>query len=151
MSKSARDIKDPTAKELLTELARLDSVEVTAVTTGDHSAGYVNDWCEIVLDLESNGNIRRVELTRHDGELIIEALHEVLHPHTNKHSPVQRLWTLLDDVMDFLMADDEPEPEDKARAKALAEAIALISQPYSEEPDIAAVREEAVARWEARD
>lgn len=115
---------------------------------GDQQNGTVEPWCELVLDMTLNGRTQRVSMTRHDAELVIEVLHSVLHPNTHKSSPVQRLWAELDDVMDFLMDVDDPEPEDKARAKALAEAIALISQPWSEEPDIAAVREEAVRRWE---
>lgn len=137
--------------DLLRPLSRWDEVEATSVGDGDQQEGVVEPWCELVLDMTKDGRTERVSMTRHDAELVIEVLHSVLHPNTHKSSPVQRLWTELDDVMDFLMGTDEPEPEDKARAKALAEAIALISQPWSEEPDVAAVRDEAVVRWEQRD
>lgn len=134
----------------LTQLARLDEVEAMTVGDGDHTSELVPDWCELILRLKVNRTTQQVPLTRHDAELIIEVLWSVLHPGENKHSPLQRLWEQLDDVMDYLMVDD-PEPEDRARAKALAEAIALISLPYSEELDIETIRAQAVERWEQRD
>lgn len=136
--------------ELLSELAHFDEVEAITLGDGDHMEGYAPLWAEIRLVLDESGHKLSVDMTRHDGELIIEVLWSVLHPNDNRQSPVQRLWTELDDVMDFLMDVDEPEPEDKARAKALALSIALISQPWAEEPDIDSVRAEAVERWEER-
>lgn len=133
-------------KSLLLELSRFDEVEACTIGSEDEMD---DARAELVLDLTTGGHTRRIELTRHDGEVIIEVLHSVLHPNTHKSSPVQRLWAELDDVMDFLMDVDEPEPEDRARARALAEAIAMISQPWSEEPDVDAIRAEAVERWEA--
>jgi hypothetical protein len=137
-------------RDLLAGLSRLKSVEVIAVGHGDQVEGTVPEWAELVLDLEDESGVRRINLTRHDGELIIQCLFEVLHPQDNKAAPVTRLWQELDDVMDFLRADDDPEPEDRARAKALALAIALLTQPYSPEPDLDPVRAEAADRWEAR-
>lgn len=142
-----REVEMPTTRALLQELAE---IEVIATGASDHVEGTVPQWCELVLDLTDDEGTKRIHLRRHDGELIIEALHEVLHPHTNKSSPVGKLWEELDDTMDFLRADDEPEEEDRVRARTLAYAIALLEQPYAEEPDIAAVRERAVERWEAR-
>lgn len=136
--------------DLLRQLSRLESVEAIAVGHGDQLDGTVPGWCELALDLEDQTGVRRLCLTRADAELIIEVLFEVLHPQDNKHSPVTRLWAELDDQMDFLRADDEPEPEDRVRARTLALALALLTQPYSPEPDIGAVREEAVRRWEQR-
>lgn len=135
----------------LAMLARMDSVEALSVGAADQDSGRVPEWSELVLNLEYDDGVRTIPMTRHDGELIIEVLHSVLHPNTNKQSPVQRLWGLLDDTMDFLMADDDPEPEDKARARALAEAISLLTQPWSEELDISDVRIQAHERWEERD
>jgi hypothetical protein len=131
-------------------LAELAEIEVIATGAGDHVDGSVPQWCELVLDLTDDSATKRIHLRRHDAELIIEALHEVLHPNTHRTSPVARLWEELDDTMDFLRADDEPEEEDRIRARTLAFAIALLTQPYSEEPDISAVRTEAASRWESR-
>lgn len=141
-----------TDAELLGALSRLDSVEAMSVGAEDHSYGRTSEWCEILLNLEGNGNTRSVELTRHDAELIIEVLHNVLHPGKHKSSPLSRLWKLLDDHMDFLLADEDPEPEDKARARALAEAITILRNPWTEDDqiDVSEVRDEAVERWEAR-
>lgn len=138
--------------DLLRELARLDSVEAAAVGAEDHSYGHTAQWCEILLKLEGPWIREPLQLTRHDAELIIEVLHNVLHPNTHRTSPVERLWALLDDQMDFLLADEEPEPEDKARARALAEAIVLVRNPFvdPEHIDVTEVREEAVRRWENR-
>lgn len=132
---------------LLRELAEL---EVTACGSEDAVAGVVPDWCELVLDLTDDQGTKRLHLRRHDAELIIEALHEVLHPHSNRRSPVARLWEELDDTMDFLRADDDPEEEDRVRARTLALALAILTQPYLEEPDITHIRQQAGERWEAR-
>lgn len=138
--------------ELLTTLSRYDSVEATSTTDGDLGVT-VGPWTELVLDLaEHGGRVRRLELTRHDAELVIQVLFTVLHPHTNRRGAVERMWALLDDQMDFLLADDEPEPEDKIRAKAIAECITICLDPLAEPGsiDVTEVREEAVARWEER-
>lgn len=130
-------------------LQELSEIEVTATGSGDINSGTVPPWCELVLDLTDDHGTKRIHLRRHDGELIIAALNEVLHPHTHKTSPVARLWEELDETMDYLRADDEPEEEDRVRARTLAFAIALLTQPHGE-ADIDAVREEAVRRWEER-
>ena len=137
-------------KDLLIPLSRFDEVEAATVSDVDQLNGTVSDSDELVLDLIREGRTQRIALTRHDAEVIIEVLHSVLHPNAHRSSPVQRLWGELDDVMDFLVDVDDPEPEDRARAKALATAIALISQPWSEEPNIDAIRDEAMDRWESR-
>lgn len=138
---------------LLEELSKFDSVEATTVTDGDHLTGTVEMNTELVLDIDYGGHVRRLELTRHDGELIIEVLYSVLHPHTNRHGGVAKMWSLLDEQMDYLMADDEPEPEDKARAKAIAECITVMLNPLAEPGsiDVTEVREQAIDRWESRD
>lgn len=136
-------------KNLLLELARLESVEVVAVGDGDHTAEKVAPWCEIVLNLEDSSGTRQVQLTRHDGELIIEALHEVLHPQDNRRHPAQKIWSELDEIMDYLMEGD-PEPEDKAAARAYATALAYIMKPHADAPDINEIRAIAKERWEAR-
>jgi hypothetical protein len=136
--------------EELLPLSQFDEVEALTVGSGDHDARAVGPKTEIILNLILGGRVQRVEMTRHDAELIIAALHEVLHPHTHKSSPVTRIWEKLDETMDYLMEDDDPEPEDVATARAYATAIAFIRQPLAEAPDIVAVREEAVERWDAR-
>lgn len=142
-----------TAK-LLTDLSRLSSVEALTVGDGDHTAEVVPPWCELVLNLEDERGTRQLHLTRHDAELIIEVLHEVLHPGTHRSSPVQRIWGHLDEIMDYLMGDDDPEPEDKAAARAYATSLAYLTKPYSAEDDldenINEIRAIAVQRWEDR-
>ncbi len=137
--------------EALRTLAQLESVEAVSLGDGDHVFGDVPRWAELMLTLIGEGGARvDLALSRHDAELVIEVLWSVLHPGEHRQSPVQRLWERLDDTVDYLMVDD-PEPEDKARAKALAEAIALISLPFAEEPDIDSIRAQAAERWEQRD
>lgn len=136
--------------ELLRELA-MSEVEATPVGAGDHTAGTVPPWAEIRLKVSrENGTSVAMDFTRHDCELVIEVLHGVLHPATNRQHPAQRLWAELDETMDYLMDSEDPEPEDRATARALALAIAMVTQPHSEVPDIDTVRAEAVARWEER-
>lgn len=142
------------SKELLAELSRLDSVEAVAVGDADHVAEAVPKWCELVLNLERDGQARQVHLTRHDAELIMEVLYEVLHPHTNRMSPVQRIWDHLDELMDYIMDADEPEPEDKSAARAYATSLAYLTKPNSVDDDVDAnineIRALAVQRWEER-
>ena len=142
-------------RELLAELSRLESVEVIAVSDGDHTNETVEPWCELVMNLEDSRGVRQIQLTRHDAELVIEALFEVLHPQDNRSSARTRIWAKLDETMDYLMGTDEPESEDKATARALAFALACITKPYSPETDVEAnineIRAIAVERWEERD
>lgn len=72
-------------------------------------------------------------------------------------SVLDLLWERLDAFVNELMAKDMPHPdktadpdfrEIKGRAYGMAEAIALITNPYH--PDIDAVRADAVERWEQR-
>lgn len=59
----------------------------------------------------------------------------------------EMLWADLDAVMSRLMAEGEAaEESDKGEAYGLARAIALMDDPW--QPDIDAVRAEAVERWE---
>jgi len=140
-----------TIKDLLL-LSRLDEVECVAVGDGDQRSGAVPGWCELILDLsgEDGGRVRRLHLTRHDAELIIEVLVTVLHPSGGPKTVRSRLWAELDDTMEFLMDNDDPEDEDRVRAKTLAMAIAMMSNPHADPPNIDRVKALAIERWEAR-
>lgn len=66
-------------------------------------------------------------------------------------SVLDLLWERLDAFVDDLMSTAllaTPTEELKGRAYGMAEAIALITNPYH--PDIEAVRGEAMGRWEQR-
>jgi hypothetical protein len=78
---------------------------------------------------------------------------------------LEMLWDELDAKLDVLMADGEPEPaladswtgEDvdnyaewgrqQGRCEGLAYAIAVITNPY--QPNVPAIKAEALRRWEA--
>lgn len=136
----------PSDRELLAELSTLDSCEARVPTVKDHDRGLVPPWCEVVMTLERDERELDIHLRRHDGELIIEVLHEVLHPTTGR-SIVSMMWRELDDVMDRIMAKGG-KASDKAEARGLAKCIALITNPYA--PNMEAIRAVAMERYEAR-
>lgn len=61
----------------------------------------------------------------------------------------QMIWDEMDIVLDRLMEDGDADPEDVGAARAVAYIIAIMRNPYR--PDIEAVKQEAMERWEARD
>lgn len=77
-------------------------------------------------------------------------------------SILEMLWEKLDSRLEQLMADGEPHPDglpnygraefaewgrQQGRCEELAFAIALMTNPY--EPDLPAIKEEAMRRWES--
>lgn len=140
----------PTDAELLKELATLDTVEARIATNAEHTARVVPSWCEVILTLERDQRLLPIPMTRSDGELIIEVLHEVLHPNDGDKHPLTRMWEHMDDVMERLM-NDLADPDDKGFALGVATCLAILSQRYSEEPDVDAIRMEAMERFEASD
>lgn len=135
-------------ESLLLELSTMDSCEVRSATDAEHVAQTVPPWCEIIMTLERAGRTLPIHLRRHDGELIIECLHEAMHPWSGK-SIVQRLWDYMDDVMDRLM-EDLGDEDDRGFAMGIATALSLMLLPYSEDADIETIREQAIERWEER-
>lgn len=64
-------------------------------------------------------------------------------------SILERIWLLLDETMDALMADGKnAHPQTRGQALGLAMAIAVLAHP--DLPTVDAVRREAVERWERR-
>jgi hypothetical protein len=93
----------------------------------------------------------RMPLRRHDGELIIEVLHQVLHPNAGGVAN-DMIWTELDEVVDRIQArvqkGKEPLKRDVGQALGLATTLAIIENPYAY--DVDSIREAAMERWEAR-
>ena len=85
-------------------------------------------------------------LSRGAGEVIIDAMHEALHPWAGKPI-VGMLEDKLDEVYARLM--NKPVAIDKGRAQGLSHAIAMMYNPF--QPNIDLVRDECEARWESRD
>lgn len=126
--------------------------EVTAFIPTDRQQrhGEIPDWSDLVVDVEREGSGRRerLHLTRAAGEVLLDTVNTALHPRAGG-SIRQMLWDDLDALMDIIMDDDEPDdPEIRGKAAGVARALALITTPY--DPDIDAIREEAVERWENR-
>jgi hypothetical protein len=132
--------------DLLRQLSTMDSCEAWTVTDAEHVAEEVPDWAEIVLSIERNGKELQHFFRRHDGELVMEVLREVLHPNAGR-SILQALWEDLDALMDEIMSNP-PDPDTKGQARGLALAIARMQKPYN--PSLDAVRKEARERWKAR-
>lgn len=68
-------------------------------------------------------------------------------------SITELLWDALDALMDILMEYDEQEPTEetaltRGKAEGVAYALAVFQNPYL--PNLDAVREQAIARWEER-
>lgn len=63
-------------------------------------------------------------------------------------SIVELLWDVLDQLMDLLMKDEEPDELTRGKAEGVAYALAVFQNPYL--PNLDAIREQAVERWEAR-
>lgn len=141
-------------EEAMLSLATLNEASAYMTSSNDIDAGSVPSWCELILDLKrmDDGTLKpawpinaRLPLRRHDGELIIEVLHNALHPNAGG-AVVAGLWADLDAVMDRLMSN--PTKSDRGLALGLTIALARVSNPY--QPDEDAIRGIAVERWEAR-
>lgn len=141
--------------ELLLELSSLDEVTARIPTDQEGRSGLLPDWCELVLELNRvDGDFPldvRLPLRRHDGELIIEVIHSVLHPYAG--SPVVvSMWEDLDEVVDRLQdrigRGKDPLKHDVGEALGLARCIARTYNPY--EPDVDGIRVAAMERYAVR-
>lgn len=106
-------------------------------------------WSDLTLTVTQEGSgSRRLDLTRGAGEAIVEALHGALHPWAGM-SIIDHLWAALDDEVDNLKSGSKTVGEyNKGRANGLAQALATMYNPI--EPNVDAVREAAMERWEDR-
>lgn len=165
MSKRTKKKKDKqiTDAELLSSLATLDDVTAYIPTAHDHLHGIYPQWCELSLQMRrqpekgSDGpGVVGVELylRRHDGELIMEVLDEVLHPNRGGGSADQ-MWSDLDDCMNRIMhrvnKDKSPHDEDRGEAVGVTKALARLVLPHENFEDAqAAIRDIAVERYQIR-
>lgn len=150
----------PDDAELLVELATLDEVSAWIPTGADHDAEAVPPWCEVMLTIKRepspSGDINdpgtwpvntTLPLRRHDGELVIQVLHEVLHPSSGGQVKAM-LWSELDEVVDRIQKrverDRAPRLRDVGRAQGLTRAIAILVNPFAYDED--EVRAEAMER-----
>ncbi len=150
----------PSDAELLAELATLDEAEAWIPTSTDHEQDVTPPWTEVVLEVRrfDDGSLTpawplnvRMPLRRHDAELIIQVLHDVLHPSSGGQVTVM-LWSELDAVVDRIQKRVErgkaPRLRDVGRAQGLTRAIAIMRNPFAYDED--EVRDEAMERWEER-
>ena len=156
--KQKRDTTLPSDAELLSELATLDNVEAWIPTDTDHQQGITPAWCEVVLKVNrSSAQVTNwplswtATLTRHDAELIIAVLHQVLHP-TSGGTVADMLRRELDEVVDRIQArvdrGKDPLKKDVGLAQGLTRSIAIMVSPYAYDED--EIKAEAMARYEAR-
>lgn len=159
-----RDTRLPSDAELLVELGTIDEVEAYIPTSKDHQHGITPQWCELVLKVNRDRipnddggpgdwplNMT-LPLRRHDGELIIQVLHDTLHPKDGGTSALEQAWDRMDVVVRRIQKRIEkgksPRPEDIGEARGLATAIALMISPM--QPDEGLVRELAMDRYDIR-
>lgn len=140
--------------ELLQQLATLDEVSVTALGSMDGDLGHTPQWAEILVEITrtDDGTLKPawplhsvMPLRRHDGELIIEALNEVLHPH--RAGAQEAIWDELDVVVVRIQRrverDKAPRPKDAGQALGLATALSMMTG-----RDLEDVKDEAMQRYE---
>lgn len=140
--------------ELLLPLATLDEVSVSALGSMDGDLGYAPHWAELLMEITrtDDGTLtpavpmhNKMLLRRHDGELIIEALSEVLHP--NRVDPQEELWEDLDHVVMRIQRrverDKSPRLKDVGQALGLATALSYLTG-----RDLDDIREMAMQRYE---
>lgn len=144
--------KNKGSESLFADLASLDEVTAWSPTGKDHDAGIVPPWCEMVLEVarESEWPIKvQWPLRRHDGEMIIDVIHQTLHTRPGGNV-TDMLWTELDRVVVKIQKRVEKGREPKSghvgEARGLALAIAILTNPYAY--DLDEVRAEAMARYE---
>lgn len=134
--------------DLLRELSTIEECEAETVTDAQQRVGEAPEWAEISLKLVRDGKTLTLWLRRHDGELIIEVLHEVLHPNAGG-SIRSAIWSELDAAYGQLKeAGNGSDRELRGYARGLAQALAHLENPYA--PSLDAVRTTAQERWEAR-
>lgn len=155
-----RSKKLPDDAELLVELATLDEVEAWIPTAADHQAGITPTWCELVLGIKRNHDRddeqgpggwpihQNLALRRHDGELIIQVLGDVLHRGMS-NSAGDALWAEMDKLMERIQrrvrAGRKPMTKHVNQALGLATAMAIMDNPL--EPDLDEIRVTAMARY----
>lgn len=141
-------------ERVVTAMPEQPAIEVAVHMVTAHDSTYegstVPKWSELILDIGVEQEPRRqytAPLTRAAGELIIDALHEALHPWSGKPI-VQMLEDELDESYGTIMqAKGKGVEKEKGVALGLATAIAHMYNPY--QPNIDTVREDAQSRWEA--
>lgn len=155
-----RKVKLSKVAEDLQVLATLDEVTAWIPTDKDHVAEAVPKWCELVLEVKRDNDGSeagewplnyRVPLRRHDGELIIEVLDEVLHP-ARGNGAADKIWLALDECIDRIMRrvnkDKSPHDEDRFTAVGLTRALALLITPF--DPDEDSIKDIAMERYAIR-
>ena len=158
MSKKKSKHALPDDAELLAELATLDEAGARIPTSREVDAGQVPPWCELVLHVRRDGRIEDrpihtgdMYLRRHDGELIIEVLDQVLRPN-HSMSYTDQIWSALDDAVERIQRrvakGKAPRPDDVGEARGLAIALAAMTNPR--EPNVDEVREVAMTRFDIR-
>lgn len=148
-------------EELLAELATVDEASAYIPTAVDQDAGVVPAWAELILTVKrtDDGTLKpswplnaRMPLRRHDGELIIEVLDQVLHPNRGGGA-VEQMWDQMDLLVQRIQRRVErgksPRKEDVIKAKVLSWCIAVVTNPMA--PDVEAVKELAMERYEDED
>lgn len=115
-------------------------------TAAESDVGEVEPWCELLLTInQEDEEVADIELTRAAGEAILEAVNEALHPWSGV-TIREQIWLALDDATETLMSG-KGDAHCKGQAYGLALALATFLNPYA--PNVDAVREEAVSRWES--
>lgn len=155
--------KLPDDAELLVELATLDEVEAWIPTVAEHDAGITPGWCELVLgikrihdkdDQSGPGGWpihQNLALRRHDGELIIQVLSDVLHRGVS-NSVGDALWAEMDRLVEFIQRrvsrGKKPMTKHVNQALGMATALAILDNPA--EPDLDEIRATAMQRYYLR-
>ena len=108
----------------------------------------VPDWCDLIISVQhEDGAAHQIPMTRVAGELLIDVVGQTLHDWAGM-SIIERIWAELDEVMDGLMDGSDAGEAAKGSALGLATALATMYNPLN--PNVDAIREQAVDRWTER-
>lgn len=140
--------------DLLLPLGTVDEITVLIPGSMDGDLGHVPQWCDLVVDIKryDDGTLKpawplnvRLPFRRHDGELLLEALDEQLHP--NRVAAQEAIWEEMDDVVNCIQSRVEkgkdPFKRDVGRAQGLATALAYLLGVSEDE-----VRDQAMVRYD---
>lgn len=145
--------------DLLIELCSVDEVEARIPTAMEQDSGVYPPWSEVILTIKRSAtgaedswpvNIT-LPLRRHDAELLLVVLGDVMDRNGHRSS-IEQMWGDLDEVVDRIQARIErgkdPLKRDVGQALGIATSLAYLGNPA--EPDVDAVRAEAMDRYDAR-
>jgi len=127
------------------------AIEVFSPNTADVAHGRTEDWVEVMLDfteIQDDPVVERTQrfvMTRDGAELMIDQLHEFLHPWAGK-TITETIFGEAVDATRRLLSQRKSDPADVGLARGLTRSLALLRNPYDPDAAYEAVKIEIMAR-----